>query len=191
MAREKRPHTRRYEVIRAIVIAIAVIVALLWTAFQLLQPAPQRRIVLASGNESGIYHQFARRYIEILRRQGVRVDERMTDGAAENLKLLLDPASHVDVAFLQGGVAELPAAHDVVMLASLYYEPLWIFYRDSKMLDQINQLDGRRIAVGAPAAAREPSWSGYCAPTPWLPRMALRAATPRWSRSAAPRPSRR
>ena len=132
MVREKRPHTHRYEVIRRIVIAIAVIIALLWTAFWLLQPAPQRRIVMASGNESGIYHQFARRYIEILRRQGVRVEERMTDGAAENLKLLLDPASRVDVAFLQGGVAELPVAHDVVMLASLYYEPLWIFYRDAQ-----------------------------------------------------------
>ncbi len=152
MVREKRPHTHRYEVIRRIVIAIAVIIALLWTAFWLLQPAPQRRIVMASGNESGIYHQFARRYIDILRRQGVRVEERMTEGAAENLKLLLDPASRVDVAFLQGGVAELPVAHDVVMLASLYYEPLWIFYRDAKTLDQINQLDGKRIAVGTPGS---------------------------------------
>ena len=152
MAREKRSHTHRYEVIRQIVIAIAVIVALLWTAFWLLQPAPQRRIVMASGNESGIYHQFARRYIEILRREGVRVEERMTEGAAENLKLLLDPASRVDVAFLQGGVAELPAAHDVVMLASLYYEPLWIFYRDSATLEQINQLEGKRIAIGTPGS---------------------------------------
>lgn len=152
MAREKRSHTHRYAVIRQIVIAIAAIVALLWTAFWLLQPAPQRRIVMASGNESGIYHQFARRYIEILRRQGVRVEERMTEGAAENLKLLLDPASRVDVAFLQGGVAELPAAHDVVMLASLYYEPLWIFYRDSATLVQINQLEGKRIAVGTPGS---------------------------------------
>jgi TRAP transporter TAXI family solute receptor len=149
MPGDKRPHTHRYELIRTVMIAIAVIVALLWTAFQLLQPAPQRRIIMASGNESGIYHQFALRYIEILRREGVRVEERMTAGAAENLRLLLDPASRVDVAFLQGGVAELPADNDVVMLASLYYEPLWIFYRDSATLEQINQLDGKRIAVGA------------------------------------------
>ena len=34
------------------------------------------------------------------------------------------------------------------MLASLYYEPLWIFYRDPATLSQINDLAGKRIAVG-------------------------------------------
>jgi hypothetical protein len=34
------------------------------------------------------------------------------------------------------------------MLASLYYEPLWIFYRDSTTFSQIRQLYGKRIAVG-------------------------------------------
>jgi TRAP transporter TAXI family solute receptor len=147
-AAEKRAHTHRYEVIRKVMVAVAVIAALLWTAFQLLQPAPQRRIVLASGSEGGVYHQHALRYIEILKRDGVKVEERITAGAVENLRLLLDPGSHVDVALMQGGVAELPAAADVVMLASLYFEPLWIFYRDPAVLSQINQLEGKRIAVG-------------------------------------------
>ncbi len=148
MVLDKHPHTHRYELIRNVVIAIAVIVALLWTAFQLLQPAPQRRIVLASGSEGGVYHQHAKRYIEILKRDGVKVEERLTAGATENLRLLLDPASHVDVAFMQGGVAESPSADNIVMLASLYYEPLWIFYRDPATLSQINQFEGKRIAVG-------------------------------------------
>ncbi len=148
MADEKRVRSHRYEIVRRVVIAVAVIVALLWTVFQLLQPAPQRRIVLASGSEGGVYHQHARRYIEILKRDGVKVEERLTAGAVENLRLLLDPTSHVDVAFMQGGVAEFPAADDIVMLASLYFEPLWIFYRDPAVLSQINQLEGKRIAVG-------------------------------------------
>jgi TRAP transporter TAXI family solute receptor len=152
MARDKPTQVHHYERIRTVVVSIAVLVALLWTAFQLLQPAPQRRIVMASGNESGIYHQFAQRYIAILKREGVKVEERMTAGATENLSLLLDPASRVDVAFLQGGVVDTAAAHDVVMLASLYYEPLWIFYRDPATLSQINQLGGKRIAVGAPGS---------------------------------------
>jgi len=142
----------RYDRARTVVVSIAVVAALLWTAFQLLQPAPPRRIVLASGNESGIYHQFALRYIANLKREGVQVDERMTAGAAENMNLLLDPASHVDVAFLQGGVVNPSAAKDVVMLASLYYEPLWIFYRDPATLSQINQLEGKRIAAGPPGS---------------------------------------
>jgi TRAP transporter TAXI family solute receptor len=152
MAADKRPHTHRYEVIRTAVIAIAVIGALLWTAFALLQPAPPRRVVLASGNESGIYHKFAQQYIAILKREGVKVEERMTAGASENMALLQNPASRIDIAFLQGGVVDAAATHDVVMLASLYYEPLWIFYRDPGKLSQINQLEGKRIAVGAPGS---------------------------------------
>jgi hypothetical protein len=42
------------------------------------------------------------RYKEILGGQGVAVDERMTGGAVDNLRLLLDPKSGVDVAFMQG-----------------------------------------------------------------------------------------
>ena len=152
MARATPKLIQRYELLRTLVIAIAVVAALLWTAFQLLQPAPSRRIVMASGNASGIYHEFAQRYVEILRREGVKVEERMTEGAAENLRLLRDPASHVDVAFLQGGVAASGAGDDVDMIASLYYEPLWIFYRDAATLTQVNELAGKRIAVGVPGS---------------------------------------
>jgi NMT1-like family len=38
------------------------------------------------------------------------------------------------------------------MLASLYYEPLWIFYRGSETLTQLNQLRGKRISVGTPGS---------------------------------------
>jgi hypothetical protein len=36
----------------------------------------------------------------------------------------------------------------LVMLASLYYEPLWIFYSGADTLTRINELHDRRIAVG-------------------------------------------
>ena len=86
MAREKRPHTHRYEVIRRIVIAIAVIMALLWTAFLVIAACA------AAPDRPGLRQRkrhlspVCRRYIEILGREGVRVEERMTEGAAENLK---------------------------------------------------------------------------------------------------------
>ena len=72
----------------------------------------------------------------------------MTNGAGDNLRLLLDPNSGVDVAFMQGGIAQFPEADDLVMLASLYYVPMWIFYKGSETLTQINELRYRRIAVG-------------------------------------------
>jgi TRAP transporter TAXI family solute receptor len=143
--------SRRDRVPMAILV-VTLVAAAVWASVQLMQPGPPRRIVLASGPESGVYHRHAQRYIEILGHDGVRVEERMTGGAVDNLRLLLDPKSGVDVALLQGGVATSPGANGLVMIASLYYEPLWIFYRDSATLSKINQLHGKRIAIGVPGS---------------------------------------
>ena len=148
MAFEDLAALSRNDRVRMAVLVGALIVAVLWVSAQFLQPGPQRHIVLASGAESGIYHQYALRYKEILGREGVTVDVRMTGGAGENLRLLREPKSGVDVAFMQGGVATVAEADGLVMLASLYYEPLWIFYRDPATLSQIKQLYGKRIAIG-------------------------------------------
>src|SRR5262249_52833459 len=138
--------------LRIAILGVVLVAAGVWVSVLSLQPAPPRHIVLASGSEFGAYHQYAKRYQEILGREGVKVEERMTNGAADNLKLLLDPASGVDLAFMQGGVADLPAADDLVMLARRYYDPLWIVYRGEATLSQLNALQGKRIAVGMPGS---------------------------------------
>lgn len=131
--------------------ACAVVFLSVWASAYMLKPSPPRRIVLASGQEDGLYHRYAQRYKEILARSGIVVEERLTSGAEENLKLLRDPASRVDIAFTQGGIAnglgEAKGDH-VVMLASLYYEPVWVFYRGDATLDYLNRLRGRKVAAG-------------------------------------------
>ena len=134
--------------LRMIVLIVALIVAVVWASAHFLEPAPPRRIVLASGLEDGLPHQHARRYIEILARAGVTVEERLTNGPGDNVRLLLDPKSGVDVAFIQGGVARFPEAKDLVMLASLYYVPMWVFYKGPETLTQVNELRYRRVADG-------------------------------------------
>jgi TRAP transporter TAXI family solute receptor len=137
---------------RFIAVVVALVGATLWISARFLQPAPPRHLVLASGARFGLYHQYAQRYAQLLAREGVTVEERTTEGAAENLRLLQDPKSGVDVAFMQGGVATAAEGETLEMLASLYYEPAWVFYRDSGTLSQLNQLKGRRIAVGMPGS---------------------------------------
>src|SRR6516162_2347528 len=152
MALEDLSLLSRSDRIRLGVLLLALIVVVVWAATHFLEPGPKRRIVLASGAEFGLYHQYAKRYKELLARDGVQVEERMTSGAGQNLKLLLDPKSGVDVAFVQGGVAASQTADSIVMLASLYYEPLWLFYRGADNLQQLNQLLGKRIAAGVPGS---------------------------------------
>src|SRR6266496_2775608 len=137
---------------RLAVLVIALVAVVFWITTQLLQPGAPRRVVLASGSANGVYHRHAQRYVQLLAHEGVIVQERLTEGAAENLSLLLDPKSGVDVAFLQGGLAKPPQTDDVMMLASLYYEPLWIFYRDPNTLAELRLLHGKRIDVGAPGS---------------------------------------
>jgi TRAP-type uncharacterized transport system substrate-binding protein len=152
MAFEDLSLLSRRDRLRIALIVGTLIAAVIWASLHFFAPGPPRRIVLASGADFGLYHEYATRYIELLGREGVKVEERLTSGAAENLRLLLDPKSGVDIAFMQGGIARFPEADDLVMLASLYYEPLWIFYRDPNTLVHINQLFGKRIAAGVPGS---------------------------------------
>src|SRR5262249_8463684 len=137
---------------RFAMLVVALVAACLWVSFQFIEPIPPREIVLASGPASSLYHLHAQRYQAALARHGVRVVERMTEGAGENMHLLSDPASGVDIAFVQGGQARDPEAAGVVMLASLYYQPLWIFSRSGRQIDSLAALKGKTVSTGMPGS---------------------------------------
>jgi TRAP transporter TAXI family solute receptor len=141
---------------------------LLVLAYWVLDPTPPRQMVLATGQPRGAYAQFGERYAQVLKRHGITVTLRSTQGSAENLALLRDPASGVDVAFVQGGADE--AANDgadrergqqgLQALGSLFHEPMWLFYREAAaqqklrqpVLDGIAQLAGWRVNIGPPGS---------------------------------------
>jgi TRAP-type uncharacterized transport system substrate-binding protein len=132
---------------------VGIIVALLaagclWISFQFIEPVPSRQIVIASGPEGGLFHRHAQRYRESMERHGVAVIKRMTEGAGENMRLLSDPSSGVDIGFVQGGQAGGPEAKGVVMIVSLHYQPLWIFVQADERFDPLAALAGRTVAVG-------------------------------------------
>jgi TRAP-type uncharacterized transport system substrate-binding protein len=129
---------------------VLALVALAGFGAWFLQSTIPRHIVMASGVKDGRYHELAQRYKAILARDGVTIEERFSQGSGDNARMLLDPKSGVDVAFMQAGV--LPAAEqgDLEMIASLYYEPLWVFYRSPDTLTRLVDLRYKRVAVGAP-----------------------------------------
>ncbi|OYT97918.1 MAG: C4-dicarboxylate ABC transporter substrate-binding protein [Burkholderiales bacterium PBB1] len=141
--------------------------ALLVPAYYVLDPTPPKKVVLATGAEQGAYHAFGKRYQAILKTYGVQVELRNTQGAAENLALLRDPASDVQIAFVQGGADESLEGTDgneeeptLVSLGSMFFEPVWLFYREdaaqrllkSDSLSGISQLGGWKLNIGAPGS---------------------------------------
>ena len=140
-------------------------VALLALAYWVLDPTPPKRVVLATGQDQGAYAEFGKRYAAYLKLHGIRVELRATQGAAENLALLRDDASNVDLAFVQGGADVERDFDDVaneglMALGSLFHEPVWLFYREdsarrllkSATLGTLAQLPGWKVNIGAPGS---------------------------------------
>ena len=117
-------------------------------AWQFVNPAPPRHIRIATGSEQGAYYLFAQRYRERLAQEGIELEILTTAGSVENLRLLADETAGIDLAFVQGGTASHEETERFSGLASLYYEPLWVFYRGEQAADRLPALAGKRIATG-------------------------------------------
>ncbi len=128
--------------------AIVVTVIGFVIAWQFVNPAPPRTIVIATGQQNGAYFQFAQRYRELLAQQGIDLQIRETAGSIENIRLLEDEHSSVDLAFVQGGISAQAEADRIVSLASLYFEPLWVFHRGDERITQLTRFSHKRLSVG-------------------------------------------
>lgn len=151
---------------QAALLAVAALV--LWVAWQVVQPTPVKRLVIATGPEQGAYDDFARRYRPLLQAQGVEVELRATQGSSENLALLRDVRSGVHAAFVQGGAVKADHADAegaaVRSLGGVAIEPLWLFYREDSARrlsagvppEKLAQLAGWRIDTGPPGGGSGP-----------------------------------
>ena len=111
-------------------------------------PAPPSKISIATAFKGGAYELFGHRYQQILARSDVNSGVRLTDGSVENLKLLEDRNSGVDVAFVQGGISNSNQVPGLLSLGRINYQLFWVFYRATETFDHLAQLKGKRIAVG-------------------------------------------
>jgi hypothetical protein len=121
---------------------------LLFGVFWFFHSAPPDTITITTGPEDSVFQKMARRYATILARDRVTLKILPSQGSLENLKRLLDPSFHVDVAFVQGGVAEGLHIDKLVSLGSIAYEPLVIFYSSAKPVELLSEFSGKRLAIG-------------------------------------------
>lgn len=138
----------------AVGIAFLGLVALLFATLWVLVPPPPRSIELATGFPTGLYQQFGEKLQSELAEEGISLKLRTTGGTSDNLALLKDPHSGVDFAMVQGGVADLSKYPDFISIAGVFYEPVWVWYRESSFpsesgrLGLLSQLKGKRVSIG-------------------------------------------
>jgi TRAP-type uncharacterized transport system substrate-binding protein len=151
----KRPALRTFSLVslRDLLAAAAptiVLVAIACAvAYVVVDPAPPRRVVLATGQDNSAYEEFGRKYAASLARDGIKVELQPSLGSQDNLQRLID--GKADIAFVQSGSAGA-GQHGLVSLGSLFTEPVWLFLRTRKgrqpEIRNLTQLTGLRINLG-------------------------------------------
>jgi TRAP transporter TAXI family solute receptor len=118
-------------------------------------PAPPKVIRFSTGNLSGSYHEYGQQYAEQLVKQGIKTDIQESAGSVENLQRLL--RNETDVALCQGGIGrtDTQALANIRSIASVYYEPIWLFYRSSLDVKRIEDLRNKRVSIGSPGSGIE------------------------------------
>ena len=137
----------RYYLIASLAATAVVIAALFWI-ITILHPAPPRTVLMTTGPEGGAYYEIGKRYREIFARSGIDLRLLPSAGGIENLKRLRDPRSGVSVGFEQGGTTSERESPDLVSLGTVFYEPLWFFYRGVHPGEKLEGLRGKRISIG-------------------------------------------
>jgi TRAP-type uncharacterized transport system substrate-binding protein len=156
----KRLPLRKFSLVslRDLLVAVAptavLVLAACIVAYIVVDPAPPRHVILATGQENSAYEEFGRKYAAILARDGIKVDPQHSLGSEDNLQRLID--GKADIAFVQSGsTSEAQAERRGLMsLGSLFTEPVWLFLRErdahgrKRDMDSIVQLNGLRINLG-------------------------------------------
>jgi len=156
----KRLPLRKFSLVslRDLLVAVAptavLVLAACIVAYIVVDPAPPRHVILATGQENSAYEEFGRKYAGILARDGIKVDPQRSLGSEDNLQRLID--GKADIAFVQSGsTSEAQAERRGLMsLGSLFTEPVWLFLRErdahgrKRDMESIVQLKGLRINLG-------------------------------------------
>jgi TRAP-type uncharacterized transport system substrate-binding protein len=125
----------------------------IWAVLHFVRPAAPKVLTISTGPDGSSFQRAAERYTKAFERNGVKLRLRPSNGSLENLRRLSDPASDVDVGFVQVGV-KLPDAkpgerrRDLVALGTISRQPLWVLVRGASPPVTLAELAGKRLVVG-------------------------------------------
>ncbi|MBR1238281.1 hypothetical protein JQ597_34255 [Bradyrhizobium sp. AUGA SZCCT0177] len=131
----------------------AIVVAVPYVTYRLIDPLPPRRFAIAAGAAGSGYDNYARQYARILARHGVELEIRNFAGAIENLDQLRDANSGVQAALTTFGVTQSSDAGTFYSLGGVFDAAIFIFYKSTEPVTLFAQLRGKRLSIGMPGTA--------------------------------------
>ena len=128
--------------------SLVLVIALSLGVWFLTQDRLPGKIVIATGEEGGLYYELGLELALAIERQtGVPVTVLATDGSGENRRLLSGEGTVVpDLAIVQ---AEFVAAADMDVVAPLHPEMVYVIVRRDSDAETLRDLAGRSIALGS------------------------------------------
>src|SRR5215813_9394757 len=109
----------RWQLFKGLAAAVAIvsIVSLVLIYFF---PATPSKVTMATAFKGSSFEYYAQQYREIFARTNVELELRETAGAVENVKLLQDSKSGLQIAFVTGGVSDGKRTPGVLSLGTVY-----------------------------------------------------------------------
>jgi len=120
-------YTGRHLVI--VLAAVLCVVGIVSLAVAYFIPAPPTTVTIATAFKGSTFVYYGEKYREIFARSHVKLELRETNGAVDNLRLLQDPKSGVDIGFVNGGVSKGNPPPGLLSIGLMYNNAFWIFYR--------------------------------------------------------------
>ncbi|MBR7746466.1 TAXI family TRAP transporter solute-binding subunit [Undibacterium baiyunense] len=126
------------------------IIAVILAAYYVVDPAPGRTLDFSAGQENSAYERFAKQYADELAQNQITLRIHKSQGSQENLQHIADLDSKIDIGFVQSGSTTEKDAQEkgLISLGSLFYEPIWIFYRGKKEVTSLAEFKAKRVNVG-------------------------------------------
>jgi len=125
-----------------------ILLLVIYIIIQLTSPIPKKELTLATGIIGSDSYAYGMSYKSLLEEDGVKLNVLPTKGSLDTLKYLKNKKA--DIGFVHSGVLEHKREFSFESLASVYNEPLWIFYRDNGYnVNYIIEAVGKKIALSA------------------------------------------
>ena len=151
----------RWQLFKGLVLAVGII-GVVSLALSYLIPVPPSKVTMATAFKGSSFEYYGGQYREIFARFNIELELHETAGAVENLKLLQDPKSDVQISYSRRRFGREACARTVVVGDRLQ-QSIWLFYSSSRPFDRLSRFKASVLPWARQAAVpdRQPnrSWA--------------------------------